>query len=189
MGEPIWCNVYVKVPTSWNKPGVPTRYDPDTTEPGKPEVVGRLCEALGADYDVEINGDVSIWHAAGEGNYGLADSDIEEVLDWCEKHLVPYRATDDPKYEFMGTIKVFDLKEVHERTGDADGNATMAEYEYNNLKAEFDSSDDLVAALDTYFNGLPGLDEIDISHLPALEPDSEEAEEAAVNAVLEGEVR
>ncbi len=58
------------------------------------------AEAVG-----EVLADV---HTYGEGNYGLCDSELEEVLQFLEEWSVPYIAHDESKYDMVGSIHMFD---------------------------------------------------------------------------------
>lgn len=90
MSEPIWCHIQFRTPAGWDEWA--TRLLPQYFE-----------NDWGPDEDGVIT-----WEIQGEGNYGLNDSDLEDILAVLYEFHVPYVASSDPKYEMDGERNVFD---------------------------------------------------------------------------------
>lgn len=170
MSEPIWCDFYVKLPSSWgaisNDRGV------FCVEDAWPQIVKNVAWALiNGDTDADVRNDGStIWHVNGEGNYGLYDDDFQEARGRCQQHRIPYLATDDSKYEFDGSIEIYDGQEV--RRGSHGNSGTTINY---SDFVRFLKEPDPLAAIRQHFEGLTlDLETVDISHLPAAEPGTED---------------
>jgi hypothetical protein len=97
MGESIWCDIDIAVPLDWGT---------DTPPWFVTTAASALCNGL--EPRAELLADRAIWTIDGEGNYGLEDSDLATVLEWLQAHRVPYTGHDETKYDFVGTLVVFD---------------------------------------------------------------------------------
>lgn len=160
MSEPIWCDVSVVLPASWG------------IDSSKIECIDTIADILlngYTDCDALEGTDRVRWTLNGDGNYGLYA--IEQELAWLQEHGIPYYASSDPKYEWLGEVRVFDGHNEWQRTGGPDGAVVM---DYNDLKRCLDH-DDPLAAVKAHFE-LPDINEVDISHLPASPPSEEEDE-------------
>lgn len=92
MGEAIWTNVKVKIPTAWLPSDV-----------GLPGALGYLADYLVESYnepEVDDQGTATTLHFSGESNYGILG--VQEWLDELEKLRIPFEASDEPKYEYGG---------------------------------------------------------------------------------------
>lgn len=161
MGESIWCNVRVVCPKSWGD-------DPEKI-PGVAMISDALINGERADIWSE-NPDRNIWGMSGEGNYGLYDDGVSSGLNWCREHKVPFYASSDPKYEMVGEIDVFDGERDYARTGDEQGDPVL----HSSTFLGFLSEHDPLAAIREFFEGLPDIEKVDISHLPAVCPDTDD---------------
>jgi hypothetical protein len=175
MSEPIWCDVHIVCPASWGD------------DPSKILGVDMLADALINGYVdcAPIEGtDRMRWDVNGEGNYGLGDSDVENALSWLEDHGVPYRASSDPKYEYLGEVRVFDgHNTVEDRPGGPDSQVVLDEYTFKAIVIKWEHAPaGALQAITEHFT-LPDIYEIDISHLPATAPtedDEDDVEEGAM---------
>lgn len=172
MSEPIWCTVKIKLPTSWNGPDEKAPFG-DSLVPGAPAIVELLSEALinGTDPDAEVVDDATIWTVSGEGNYGLADDDVVEALSWLREYGVPHWAQDDPKYEMVGSVTLFDGETSFDREGGESGVVVLSEPSFAAMAAQLDDAG-LLAAIRAVFT-LPELSTCSIAHLPAEYPADE----------------
>jgi len=111
MSESIWCSVSVKIPTTWEDGHDTPPFLQDLSEAlinGDSADRIQWSEPTGTPGEYVTHVQPGCWQVTGEGNYGLADEDVQTVLEWCHEHRVPYIATSDAKYEFDGEWYLFD---------------------------------------------------------------------------------
>lgn len=186
MSESIWCDIFVRIPTSWDaqtyeEGGEPAALGGGIAEYPKP--IRLLADALGKGYVDQDGDDPTVWDIHGEGNYGLTDEDVTEALDWCERHAVPFVATDDGKYEIGGEFRAFDGREyVASDLAHTEAFGVvmpLATFEgIVNRESTGDPVDDdraVIAAIRAYFaQGQPTIGQFSIDHLPEHEPTDEQ---------------
>lgn len=166
MSEPIWCDITIKIPASWWPEG-----------DDKPMIVRDLWAALiNGDGQHDPSGDGGlIVTSNGEGNYGLHDSYVTDVLDWCEKHRVPYTASDETKYDMPGETRHFDGTNSWSGMSAAD-TYVLPVHEWESMMAE--AGDDhfaLVRKVTAYFAKMRwSVEGADISHLPSEYPEEDD---------------
>lgn len=180
MSEPIWTNIHVRIPPSWNTG--------DPADPKPPEALVDIIEYLYDGYSpAEWWAEGSCWQMQGESNYGLAGEAVTEFLDWCHQHRVPYRAWDDTKYEFFGTTRVYDGgDEVDAFTNDgSEGSIVMTNREWLDLLGVNDDETVVVARVAAFFRRDREVTDLPIDHLPEKPPvDEDEAVDDDALAVL-----
>lgn len=174
MSEPIWCNVWIKVPPSWGpEPPWFVGLASDALINGEPATLNRIIERTpeGEVRWVERPGE---WSVNGFGNYGLADSGLEVALGVCERLGVPYIASDDPGPEWSGSWVEFDG--FRKRTAVYDGNQTLLDHQtYKTIVAgesDFDSVDEFFTFARRGIDET--LDSFKLGHLPTECPSPEE---------------
>lgn len=170
MSEPIWCTIRVKTPASWmpEDPPTPTHYGQEGE--GLPMWAGGLSEALcNGSTDWTRADDTIVWDFSGEGNYGLADDDVEFWLDWLGAHHVPFYASDDSKYEFQGSWRLFDGEKIVAQGAIGTDDLVLDRHDWAAIK----SGKSWAKTVDDYFDP-PKLDDLSIAHLPAAPPHDEE---------------
>jgi hypothetical protein len=157
MSEPIWTNIEVRVPPTWNPS--------DDEVPEWLEAINDyLCDGYSGP---EWNAEGSYWHLQGDANYGMAADSVGEFLDWCHKHKVPYRAWDDTKYEFVGQTHIYDGgSEVDVFTNDGnDGYIVMTSDHWSAIWSAHDGETALVAAVAAFFERDRAITALSIAHL------------------------
>jgi hypothetical protein len=114
MSEPIWCNVQAVIPAGWVK-------DHAQVPEWLTYEASGLCNGF-ADLDRREDG-AWVVTLTGEGNYGLADDEVEHLLDLLTDLGVPWLATQDTKYEITGEIRWSkgDGSDIEVRDHDGDG--------------------------------------------------------------------
>lgn len=177
MSEPIWCSINFKTPLGW--------FDDDNQAEHPDFPVARvLREALlNGDDDVSLcdpgkglipNEPGLIWNFNGEGNYGLMDEDVEWALNWLREHKVPFVATDDTKYDMVGTIIVSGPGGEFE--GRWNEEVVMSEQMFRAIQKAWDHAPvGALSAITDYFDRLDvDINEMAVSHLPAVPPKEDE---------------
>lgn len=163
MSEPIWCYVDIVVPDTWIKEG---------------EALPPWAELL---QDVLINGESwsterdagSVFISAnGEGNYGLYDNGLEEVLDWCEKHRVPYIARDETKYDCAGEQRLFDGEKLIVAASDEARGVVLDHATW--LSIDAGTHEDYTSVADYFAKHHRSIAELSIDHLSTEPPEEEE---------------
>jgi hypothetical protein len=170
MSEMIWCHVKVKTPRTWN-----TQDDKGHLVPPwfMEDLNNALCNGDGIDVWEEADGFV-IWSVNGEGNYGLADSDVEDVIAQLLAMRVPHVAHDDPKYEYSGSNVYYDGNETHDvlmRVADGEGGITMTESHWVDMQ---NLDNDAIARRVRHLFTVPTIEDMPIDHLPTECPTREE---------------
>lgn len=168
MSEPIWCDVSIRFPDSWNSEQCQVVVGA-ATRPSNPLVAG-LTEALINGYVEAGDEDEDVVNVHGEGNYGLYDADVAIWLDWMREHKVPFVASSDAKYEFEGETVVFDGTNEYSGTSGVD-QALLSKQEYDSIKAgrsEFATVEAFFTVLNTSVSAFS------IEHLPAGFPGDDE---------------
>lgn len=169
MGEAIWVNINFRVPATWPA----SRYVP-----------------YGWDiYDSQIVDGVNHVQFSGEGNYGLEDDEIQNLLELLREQRVPFVATQDPKYEYSGVIGVFDGFTEVTGTCDSDG-ATLSEARFRSIAG---GSDKTFLSVHSYFRLLNvDIEQLPIDHLqswPPPDPDDALSFDEVEDAGLDGTLR
>lgn len=98
MGEMIWCTLNVHVPASWD-----TRWFASITD--------------WADYTSDEESSVGrVLCAEGEMNWGYGGDTATAVLSYLWRQEIPYRFTDDGKYDLEGALVIHDPADPDETT-------------------------------------------------------------------------
>ena len=130
-------------------------------------MVENLADAVLNGYlDVdELDTNRRVFQVAGEGNYGLADSRFEECLDQLRAHRVPFIASCDTKYEWIGEMIVFDG--TNEFGGTWTNGPLLSQTEYALIEQ---GTHPWAHTVGEYFDRLTvDVGHIEISHLPSVE--------------------
>lgn len=154
MGEMMWCDVDVVLPTSWGNDEHPPRVIEG--------IGGALCGGYREAND--LGDGRTHWVLQGEGNYGLGG--LSDALRALEELHVPYVAADDGKYEVPGTRRVFNGQTVAEFNGNTSG-AWIDLLTVQRLGS-------YQAVLAHLTAGNRHVSEFSIDHLPATEPTDDE---------------
>lgn len=160
MAEMMWCNIEVRAPRAWiakDERGYDVLMFPDGYEKAEPG------ETYAADPQL-MNGDACVMdHPTdpasvlvqfnGEGNYGLADDDLAAFLAECRRVGVPYSASDDPKYDIPGTVRIVGDGVEISRTATEGGAVVLDECDYRTMRAAAgDDHGAFAAAVAAYFD-------------------------------------
>jgi hypothetical protein len=206
MSEPIWCNVQIRIPESWNVEVCDPNGKP-TGEVNPPWFIADLGDALlnGEQPDevrymnvvdgqrVEVH-HPGCWQTTGEGNYGLGDSDVDTVLEICRMLRVPYIAVQDSKYEFDGELQIHDGSSLWYRTCN-EGGVVMTRSDWEALTRQPQDTEirdglEIVTAIEDWWQaGMVEIQDLPIDHLPAVCPDRDDCECSGERAWIGDEIR